>query len=445
MKVLIVEDEVDVADLLQIFISLEFPEAEITIAEDGNAALDKLNVLKSVDFIFSDFNMPNKNGGDFYLEVRKQSPLTPFILVTSEDPKKHKQFSGATHFYHIDKPFSDKDINNRILQIQSGIKPTVGKVKDYIPVDIMTLQRLFKISTAVYLKISSEKFVKVLHPGTEFNDNEVKRFTDKSIHELYIEKIEFENFIKEYRKSVFSRLAWEKVKQEEKFDILTDDIALIGKASRIFGWSPAVVALAQENISNVINLVKTAEPGISKVAEMLKHGKNKKLASHTLLLTFMLTEVATRMNWASQGTIEKLTFAAILHDIELDDDLFADKQTLLMAGEIVTLKESEEGNKLLSHPMDAAQLTLNWPMCPSDVDIIIRQHHERPDGRGFPLGLASFKISPLSAAFIMCEDLIYKSMIDDSVDLKEYFIKQKEYYAREPFKSIYPKLLEIFL
>lgn len=444
MKVLIVEDEIDVADLLQIFISLEYPEAEITLAEDGRIALEKLNVLKGVDFIFSDFNMPNKNGGDFFVEVRKSYPTTPFILVTSEDPKKHKQFNGANHFYHIDKPFSDKDISNRIMQIQSGIKPSVGKIKDYIPVDIMTLQRLFKISSAVYLKISSEKFVKVLHPGSEFGENEVKRFVDKSIHELYIEKIEFENFIKEYRKNVFSRLAWEKVKGEEKFDILADDIALIGKASRIFGWSPTVVALAQENISNVINMVKS-EPKFSKLADMLKYEKNKKLASHTILLTFMLTEVATRMNWASQGTVEKLTFAAILHDIELDDDLFADKQTLLMADEITTLKETAEGNKLLSHPLDAAQLTLNWPMCPSDVDIIIRQHHERPDGRGFPLGLPSFKISPLSAAFIMCEDLIYKSMIDDTVDLKEYFVSQKEHYSREPFKSIYPKLLEIFL
>ena len=62
MKVLIVEDEIDVADLLQIFISLEFPEAEITIATDGQMALEKLSVLRSVDFIFSDFNMPKKNG-----------------------------------------------------------------------------------------------------------------------------------------------------------------------------------------------------------------------------------------------------------------------------------------------------------------------------------------------------------------------------------------------
>lgn len=122
MKILIVEDEIDVADLIQIFISLEFPEAEITIACDGQDALEKLSVLRSVDLVFSDFNMPNKNGGDLYLEIRKRFPEMPFILVTSEDPKKHKQFANATHFYHIDKPFSDKDISNRIVQIQSGIK-----------------------------------------------------------------------------------------------------------------------------------------------------------------------------------------------------------------------------------------------------------------------------------------------------------------------------------
>ncbi len=444
MKVLIVEDEVDVADLLQIFISLDFPEAEVTIAGDGKNALEKLDVLRSVDFIFSDFNMPKMNGGDFFLAVRKNYPHVPFILVTSEDPGKHKQFVGAKNFFSIDKPFSDKAISSQIIQIQSGVKQTLGKSRDFVPVDIMTLQRLFKIKTSLYLKISNEKYVKVLHPGTEFNEIEFKRFSDKAIDELYIEKIDFENFIQQFRKTVVSRLAWEKVQQEEKFDILADDIALIGKASRVFGWSPTVVALAQENISNVINLLKT-ESNFIKITEMLKHGKNKKLASHTLLLTFMLTELATRMNWVSHGTIEKLTFAALLHDIELDDYLFADKQTLMMAGEIVKPKENADGNKLLSHPIDAAQLTLNWPMCPADVDVIIRQHHERPDGRGYPLGLPSFKISPLSAAFIVCEDLIYRSMIEETRDLKEYFVSQKEFYSREPFKSIYPKVLEIFL
>lgn len=444
MKVLIVEDEIDVADLIQIFIVLEFPEAEITIASDGQDALNKLSVLRSVDFIFSDFNMPVKNGGDLFLEVRRQFPDLPFILVTSEDPKKHKQFANANHFYHIDKPFSDKDISNRIVQIQSGIQSPPGKTRDYVPINVEILRRLYKIHTAVYLKISNEKFVKVLHPGTEFNHNEVHRFSEKSIDELYIEKIEFENFIKDYRKNVFSRLAWEKVKTEEKIEILADDISLIGKAAKIFGWSPAVVALAQENISNVINIVKT-EPRFAKLGEMLKNDKNKKLASHTILLTFMLTELATRMNWASQGTIEKLTFAAILHDIELDDDLFAEKQTLIMHNELAELKEIGPSNKVFSHPLDAAQLTLTWPMCPSDVDIIIRQHHERPDGQGFPLGLAPFKISPLSAAFIMCEDVIYKVMIDDVADIKAYFVAQKEYYSREPFKSVYPNLLEIFI
>lgn len=443
MKILIVEDEIDVADLLQIFISLEFPEAEITIASDGKIALEKLSILRSVDFIFSDFNMPNKNGGDFYLEVRKLHPTVPFVLLTSEDPKEHKQFIGATHFYHIDKPFSDKDISQRVVQIRSGLKSISNKLQDYVPIGTATLQRLFKINTALYLKISSDKFVKVIHPGAEFNDEELKRFTEKAIDELYVEKTEFENFIKDFRKTVFSRLAWEKVKTDEKFDILADDIALIGKASRVFGWSPAILALAQENISNVISLVKS-EPSFGVLREIWKHRRNKKLMSHALALTFLLTELASRMNWANQGAIEKLTFAAILHDIELDEALFADKQTLFMANEILTLKESGEGNKLFSHPNDAAQLALNWPLCPNEVDIIIRQHHERPDGQGFPLGLPSFKISPLSAAFIMCEDLIYRSMVDETINLKDYFMSLKEYYSREPFRTIFPKLLDIF-
>lgn len=441
MKILLIDDEPDVLDLLQLLISLEFSDAVILTAANGAEGLVHLKENPDLDMVFCDFNMPKMNGGAFYVETRKLYPQLNYILVSSEDPEKHEEFKNAKYFHHIDKPFSDKIIYNKILQISSGAVETV-KSLEYVPVELDLLLRLGRISCALYLKISSDKFVKVIHSGSEFTAADMERFKQKNVDELYLERFEFENFIRDFKKNVFSKMAWEKAKTQEKIDLLSNDMSLVQKASKIFGWSPQVIQLAQENISAVINVLKT-DSAFDKLTELLKNKRNQRLTSHTLVLSIMLTDLVRRLGWESNKTTEKLTFAALLHDLTLDEDLFADKQTLLMADDYSALKSTAEGNILLNHPINAAQLTLNWPLCPPDVDVIIRQHHEKPDGQGFPLELPAFKISPLSALFIMSEDLIYANFINPDVNLKEYLIGRKDYYAREPFKVIYPKMLEM--
>ena len=41
-----------------------------------------------------------------------------------------------------------------------------------------------------------------------------------------------------------------------------------------------------------------------------------------------------------------------------------------------------------------------------DVSLIIRQHHEWPDGSGFPAHLKENQISALSAVFIICHSFL---------------------------------------
>jgi hypothetical protein len=68
-----------------------------------------------------------------------------------------------------------------------------------------------------------------------------------------------------------------------------------------------------------------------------------------------------------------------------------------------------------------------------------------PDGNGFPFQLTASKISPLSAALIMAEDLVYSHLDDEKLDLLEYIKGRKEFYSRDPFKQLYPKFLEMLL
>jgi len=57
------------------------------------------------------------------------------------------------------------------------------------------------------------------------------------------------------------------------------------------------------------------------------------------------------------------------------------------------------------HPTHAAALVREFKQLPADVDVIVEQHHELPDGTGFPAGLKHQKISPITAVFILAHRL----------------------------------------
>lgn len=91
----------------------------ITEAEDGIAAL---RVLKSqkIDFIISDWNMPNMNGLEFLKAVRADSELSglPFLMVTAEALKENVVAAvkaGVSNY--IVKPFTADTLNEKIGKI----------------------------------------------------------------------------------------------------------------------------------------------------------------------------------------------------------------------------------------------------------------------------------------------------------------------------------------
>jgi len=89
-----------------------------------------------------------------------------------------------------------------------------------------------------------------------------------------------------------------------------------------------------------------------------------------------------------------------------------------------------------NHPAQAAALVKLWPDIPPELDTIIIQHHERPDGSGFPAGLTHQKIIPLAAIFIVAEDLvnaIFKSP-NQKLDVAQFLETRAKIYESGPLR-----------
>ena len=100
--------------------------SEADEAEDGVAALQKLRNSK-FDFVVSDINMPNMNGFQLLMEIKKDDKLKhiPVLMVTAEARKEDIVMAaqqGAAGY--IVKPFTKATLEDKVSLIltKMGLK-----------------------------------------------------------------------------------------------------------------------------------------------------------------------------------------------------------------------------------------------------------------------------------------------------------------------------------
>src|SRR3972149_5912682 len=114
MKVLVVDDDPDVIDVLTLCCGLRWPEADVLAARDADEAL-KLIEDESPDLILLDIVLPGMDGFQICQEVRGFSDV-PIVILTARDTEVDKVRGlemGADDY--ITKPFSHLELLARVL------------------------------------------------------------------------------------------------------------------------------------------------------------------------------------------------------------------------------------------------------------------------------------------------------------------------------------------
>jgi len=130
MKVLVVDDDPDVIDVVNLCFSLRWPEAEVLAARDADEAL-KLIEDESPDLILLDIVLPGMDGFQICQEVRGFSDV-PIVILTARDTEVDKVRGlemGADDY--ITKPFSHLELLARVravLRRYQNQLPAIGEV-----------------------------------------------------------------------------------------------------------------------------------------------------------------------------------------------------------------------------------------------------------------------------------------------------------------------------
>jgi len=112
MRLLLVEDEINIADALAHI--LKKNKYEVDVFHDGEQGLDNA-LLDIYDLIILDRMLPSMNGGDILKSIRKNKIKTPVIFLTAMDgiAQRVEGLDYGADDYLV-KPFSTEELLARI-------------------------------------------------------------------------------------------------------------------------------------------------------------------------------------------------------------------------------------------------------------------------------------------------------------------------------------------
>ncbi len=441
-KILIVDDEPEIREVISFFLESEC-QAEIIEASSGLHAIECLKQNPDIFCIICDYRMSPGTGGDVFKYLLEIKSKALFVLASSERPEMHEEFTGHTLAGCIEKPYLAEGLKKVLPFLKSGTESATGMLDEYSRIKTTLLYRANVMPCDIYLRLSKAKFIKIIFAQDVFGEDELKRFDLKDLQYLHIKIADYSIFFGKLEKDFISRVATKNLTETESLNLSLEMQETVHSLSVAMGFSEKIETISKTNVSLALKMIE-AKPGLADLLKKISITSENYISSHSLMLPYVACGLADLMKWNSDQTFYKLTLASFLHDISLDDDALAAYSSVEeLKTDMLHVKTWTEAQlqEYLNHPQKAAQIVTSFHEIPPDVDSIVAQHHELPDGSGFPMHLNYARISPLACLFIIAHDIVtYCYKKGNCIDMQAFVLDREQSYVSGKFKTIFVAL-----
>ncbi len=397
-KILITDDEEDIRDILEIILDSEF-DNEIVKAESGNHAISILKEESNFDVILSDYTMNDGTGGDLYCFNRDHNNH-PFILISGgylEDYKEMSDFESSNQMNKfLEKPIPEDKLIDQVKKILNS-QDKKPQEHEYIKININYLRKNPEQSFDIYIQLPGEKYLKIFKKEDPIDINRLNTYESKGQKHIHIRAEDFKSFYEKATECLFKKIK-ESTSSEMTFSLAGETISYTSDALENIGVNQSQFRLVNaaaeaciENLKNCDQINKVLGPLLKSQGYLISHSMTALHISHMII---------KETKYKSSNILEKMAYASLLHDISLSKFDHLSEINCQDSDEFTKLKYDEK-KIVLNHSNKSADLALKIKDIPNDVDNIIRDHHERPNSKGFPRGLSAGQINPLSCVFIL--------------------------------------------
>ena len=286
----------------------------------------------------------------------------------------------------------------------------------------------------LFVKISDNKYIKVLHKGDEFEKSRLDKYiSEKKAKFFYFKNEDRVLYMNLYNKILAQLNKKESVPSSLKASMSKSIADKFISAAHTEGMSPRMVEegkLVCENMYEMFRKDKDFSKILDSFSESIENGEDR-----SFLVSFFSIAIGSQISWITSRNSKILGMGAMLHEIgklKLDDAL-----------KNIDLKEATpEDTKLYKqYPKHGAEILDEYPFIEQAVKQIVKQHKENLDGSGYPLGLTSIRIFPLAKIVGLASaftDLLLEGK-DEPKKILENFVKEPQnlvYYDNDIVRAL---------
>ncbi len=444
MKIHFIHCNKELRDLLCTVLEVRFGiphnKLQISDSETGEEARGVLVLNPDIDLIISGHSR------EMMEQVKKISadyPQIPILVLLNQSV--HQEFSQqkVMNITMLGMDDAGTSFANYIeTSLANGTLQTSEKQEDgsFCRIRTLMLVRMSPLKTDIFIRLSENKFIKLMREGDFFDGADLERYYQvKKVEHLYIKKDEVDELISKLGSDIQLTLKIKPFDNALARSRAAASQEVVRELIDKVGFSRMVQDLAKDSVRLTVASFG-AKPDIYSALMRLKEMKSEYIGFHSILLAELACCVATLAQWSSPATFQKLALAAFFHDVAIKDNEIAALWTPAELNDAASRLGPGAARELKFHPIQGSELVKQLKEIPPDVDIIVVQHHERPDGSGYPRGLTHTYIGPLSAVFIVAHDML-SYMLAWQMDAKSFNILSfletyKDEYCRGHFKML---------
>ena len=449
-KVLIAEDDEMLRNLYEMLVRSEVTDL-IEVAEDGLVAAKILSDNSDISLIISDYDMPIKNGGELYLKDIREKKI-PTILISgriiNEIPNFDEFINDNVKNIYLTKPADLESLveilkhrKKEFSESNQTLPHTQTSLNEFIKENSLTatplklLKRYGNDSLDVYVKVHHDRLTKIIAKENSFSLDlkTIEEYEQKGINEVYITKDAFLIITKHMVNQLTIKAR--QLKKVSPLDIAGLQVNVSLYNLKELGINEEQINSVNEILEETVHSIFTDRTIENKIKELMKDYSFH--TSHSVLLMYVASMILKKTNLPYQKTLKKISLAAFFHDLSLNNE-YVEQEHLG-----VNPKSDPPSNakkRLNEHPFASAEyLNKISDDTFSEVKKIIEEHHESPDGRGYPRSLSANQISPLSALFILAHEIainLYRNNYNK--EMLTLMLKNIEpTYAQGNFKNLF--------
>ncbi|MCB9063154.1 MAG: hypothetical protein H6622_16640 [Halobacteriovoraceae bacterium] len=295
------------------------------------------------------------------------------------------------------------------------------------------------IEIDLYLQMKSGRVLKIGHKGDEARDL-YEKYTQKGVDELFLTEDDYNFFVKTVRDRLSALVADEQTPEEK-------EVKALSSGHDLFKSILAQGGLDEERGPILKSLTNGTIKAISRTNIFQKYKIFKQMCSeqylHAMMTGYITSMMIDQTDWTNDENKHKVVMAALLCDVLLEQEDFKIMKH--------SLTKKDLPDRIIQHPLTTSQmLAKDSKFIPSETLTVVLQHHERPNGSGYPKSLQYQYIKPLSAFYIVANYFTEKVFTEDYTEENknqktlEVLGHVKEKFYSGPFRKAQEALEKVF-